>query len=77
MPTIFIIFGFRFMFYANDHLPIHVHVVKGSSKAKYTVFPVELVDNKGFKASELKMIKSIIDENQEVIAEHWTMFFNK
>lgn len=29
MHTIFILFGFRFMFYANDHEPIHVHVVKG------------------------------------------------
>lgn len=28
MPTIFIFFGFRFMFYANDHEPIHVHVTK-------------------------------------------------
>ena len=28
MPTIFILFGFRFMFYANDHEPIHVHVIK-------------------------------------------------
>ncbi|WP_317576164.1 DUF4160 domain-containing protein [Segatella copri] len=26
MPTIFIFFGFRFMFYSNDHEPIHVHV---------------------------------------------------
>lgn len=24
MPTIFILFGFRFMFYANDHEPLHV-----------------------------------------------------
>ena len=48
MPTIFILFGFRFMFYANDHEPIHVHVIKGD-----------------------------VEENQEVIAEHWNKFFNK
>ena len=35
MPTIFIFFGFRFMFYANDHEPIHVHVIKGDAHAKY------------------------------------------
>ena len=34
MPTIFILFGFRFMFYANDHEPIHVHVIKGDVSAK-------------------------------------------
>ena len=37
MPTIFIIFGFRFMFYANDHEPIHVHVIKGGAKAKFLI----------------------------------------
>lgn len=77
MPTIFILFGFHFMFYANDHEPIHVHVVKGNIRAKFTLFPVALVRNNGLKSSELKLVKSIIEENQEVIAEHWNNFFNK
>lgn len=47
MPTIFILFGFRFMFYANDHDPIHVHVVKGDISAKFSLFPVALVKNNG------------------------------
>lgn len=76
MPTIFIIFGFRFQFYSNDHSPIHVHVVKGNAKAKYSLFPVELVDNHGFKPSELKLIESIIEENVGTISEHWNTYFN-
>lgn len=76
MPTIFILFGFRFMFYSNDHEPIHVHVVKGNAKAKFTIFPVKLVENNGLKASELKLVESVIEENQEIIAEHWNNFFN-
>ncbi len=76
MPTIFILFGFRFMFYSNDHEPIHVHVVKGDAKAKFTIFPVKLVQNNGLKASELKLVESVIEENQEIIAEHWNKFFN-
>ncbi len=77
MPTIFILFGFRFMFYANDHEQIHVHVVKGGASAKFTLFPVELVRNNGLKPSEIKLVESLIDENQEIIAEHWNRFFNK
>lgn len=77
MPTIFILFGFRFMFYANDHEPIHVHVIKGNSKAKFKISPVELIENCGLKTSELKLVESIIEENEEVIAEHWNKFFNK
>ena len=78
MPTIFILFGFRFMFYANDHEPIHVHVIKGKGNvsAKFTLFPVTLVKNNGLKSSELKLVESIIEENQEIIAEHWNKFFN-
>lgn len=77
MPTIFILFGFKFMFYANDHEPIHVHVIKGGAKAKFTISPVTLVQNNGLKPAELKLVESIIEENQEVIAEHWNKFFNK
>ncbi|MBP3420032.1 MAG: DUF4160 domain-containing protein [Marinifilaceae bacterium] len=76
MPTIFILFGFRFLFYANDHEPIHVHVVKGKIRAKFTISPVELVENDGLKASEIKMVESVIEENVEVISEHWNKFFN-
>ena len=76
MPTIFMLFGFRFMFYSNDHKPIHVHVIKGEADAKFTLFPVRLVKNNGLKASELKLVKSVIEENQEEIAEHWNNFFN-
>lgn len=77
MPTIFILFGFHFMFYANDHEPIHVHVIKGDISAKFTLFPVALIKTNGLKSSELKLVESVIEENQEVIAEHWNKFFNK
>lgn len=76
MPTIFILLGFRFQFYSNEHSPIHIHVIKNGSRAKYTIMPVRLVENFGFKISELKMIESIIEENQEIIAEHWNKYFN-
>lgn len=77
MPTIFILFGFRFMFYANDHEPIHVHVVKGNISAKFTLFPVDLIENNGLKPAEPKLVESVIEENKEVISEHWNKFFNR
>lgn len=76
MPTIFTLFGYRFFFYANDHTPIHIHVTRGGASAKFNLFPVSLVYNYGFKSSELKMIESIIEENEENISNHWNTFFN-
>ena len=37
MPQLFTLFGLRFMFYSNDHEPIHVHVVKGGAEARFQV----------------------------------------
>lgn len=43
MPTVFIFFGFRFLFYSNDHDPVHVHIVKDDQEAKYNVNPIEQI----------------------------------
>ena len=67
MPTLFYLFGYRFFFWSNDHEPIHVHVSKGNSEAKFNVIDVELIDNYGFKKNELRLIESLIEENKEVI----------
>ena len=72
MPTLFIIFGLRFYFYSEEHLPIHVHVQKGKGRAKFIVEPeVELVENIGLKAQEISLAKSLVEENREVIIERW------
>ena len=76
MPTVLNLFGYRFWFYGNDHTPIHIHVKKGGAVAKYTILPISLVYNYGFKSSELKMIEAILEDNDEIIAQHWNMFFN-
>jgi len=67
----------KIKFYANDHEPLHIHVLKDGHKAKFSLFPVNLVDNQGFKPAEIKLVESIIEENQEIIAQHWNRFFNK
>jgi hypothetical protein len=78
MPTIFIFLGFRFSFFSNDHLPIHIHVSKSGATATFDVLPdIVLVQNDGFKKSELKIIEGIIEENKEIIIERWNEFFKK
>ena len=77
MPTVFIFFGFRFLFYSNDHDPVHVHIVKDDCEAKYNVNPIEQVYNHGFKKQQIAIIESIIEENVEVITDRWKMHFKK
>ncbi|MBR1765507.1 MAG: DUF4160 domain-containing protein [Bacteroidales bacterium] len=75
MPTILKIFNFRFMFYSGDHKPIHVHIEKGGCEAKFNVDPVDMVYNHGFKQHEISLIRSLVEENVDVITERWHEFF--
>ena len=78
MPTIFILFGYIFKFYSDDHEPIHVHVIKDNKEAKYNVSPeVVQVFNHGFKKHEISIIEGVIEENVEVIVDRWKSFFDK
>lgn len=82
MPLLFIFFGLRFQFYSNDHEPIHVHVVAGKGKtarkAKFNVLPeINLVENDGLKANELKIAEMVIEENREIIIQQWHKFFGE
>ena len=78
MPTIFFKHGFRFFFYMNEHLPIHVHVQKGGAKAKIKLKPlIHLDKNQGFKPSELNKILEIVVENYEYLIEKWNETFDK
>lgn len=82
MPVLFIFFGLRFMFFSNDHEPIHVHVVKGKGaikeNAKFSILPeIKLTENNGLQPSELKLAEAIIEENAEIIVEKWNEYFNK
>ncbi|MBQ9214458.1 MAG: DUF4160 domain-containing protein [Bacteroidales bacterium] len=77
MPTLFVFFGFRFLFYSNDHEPVHIHIVKDDCEAKYNVNPIQQVYNRGYKKREIALIESIIEENQDVIIDRWKTFFCK
>ena len=77
MPTRFILFGFRFMFYSNDHAPIHVHILKDGHEAKYNVDPVELVFNHGFKKHYILLIESVLEENWEIVIDRWKNYFKE
>jgi len=76
MPTVFILFGYVFKFYSDDHTPVHIHVIKDGKEAKYNVVPeLEQVFNHGFKKNEISIIEGVIEENIEVIKERWKEYF--
>ncbi|MBN3583720.1 DUF4160 domain-containing protein [Algoriphagus aestuarii] len=76
MPTIYTENGYRFFFYRNDHLPIHIHVEKSGKTAKFLLDPIELNSSRKFTASELREIRIIINSKVEYFKEKWDEYFN-
>lgn len=76
MPTIFKIGPYRFFFYASDRdEPMHVHVERESSVAKFWLDPTRLQSSGGFNRLELKKIRVIIEEKEPELMEAWNEYF--
>lgn len=77
MPELFRMFGIRFFFFSNEHLPIHVHIKNADGTAKFEVKPIKLIENSGIKNKDLNLAESIIEENEDIIIGKWNEYFNK
>lgn len=72
MPRIFEQDGYRFFFYSNEHLPIHVHVRYGAGEAVFNVDPVvELRESVGLKVRELARAEKLAAKHRALIIQKW------
>lgn len=75
MPTIFELFGLRFFFYADEHSPIHVHIVKGDAEAKIEIDPeIKLIYNHGLKAQDVRRAIRLAKMYKGDIIEIWCRY---
>jgi hypothetical protein len=77
MPTILLLFGLRFYFYSEEHLPIHIHVSNGTGKAKILVEPVQVIENKGLKPQELRKACDAVLQYRDEIIKAWREYFDE
>ncbi len=79
MPVVFRWKGFRFHFFSNegDPLePVHIHVSKDNSDAKFWLQPeVGVAYNKGFNARTLVRLSKVVEERREEIEKAWNDYF--
>lgn len=76
MPTLFIVNGFRFLFYSNElHEPCHVHVIGRGGEAKFWIPDCVLAHSYGLNAKDLKDILVILKTRTSEIQEKWNEFF--
>lgn len=77
MPEIFRAFGFSFLFFSREHEPIHLHVIGKDGNAKFVLregkFVLDEVQN--IKAGDMRKIKTMIEENSDIIVRQWKIYF--
>ncbi len=87
MPKLYESLGLVFFFYANEHIPIHVHISFAEFESKIELIyengrlkNLVLCDIKGrlpLPAKELKEAEKFVKKYHEKIVEEWPLFFVK
>ena len=79
MPEIFRFYGFSFFFYSKEHEPLHVHVEGNGGKMIFQWNGEEFVEKErvNIKNGDFRRIKTIIDNNADIIQERWESFFRE
>ena len=75
MPALLKLFGLRFFFFNNDHEPPHIHVRSSDGEARFTIKPVNCIENNGLKNKDLYLVEAIIEENNDNFLSRWNEFF--
>jgi len=74
MPTILRIGPYRFFFFSEERgEPVHVHVIREQTEAKFWLSPtVRVAVDEGFAQHELRKILRLVEANREMIENEWT-----
>ena len=76
MPTVMKVSGQRFFFYSLEgEEPLHIHVERDHSTAKFWLDPVQLAGSKGFRSHELTRLRALVIEHRVTFKEAWHEHF--
>jgi hypothetical protein len=78
MPTVLRHNGYRFYFYSHEpNEPMHIHVDRAESSAKFWLEPVALARNVGFNARELAVLLNLVRDRRHQFIEAWRGYFGE
>jgi hypothetical protein len=70
--------GFSVLLFSREgHEPRHVHVERAEKYAKFWLEPIELAESRGFRSSELGMLRRMIEEHREKFIDAWDRHHNQ
>ncbi|MGH8613173.1 MAG: DUF4160 domain-containing protein [Gammaproteobacteria bacterium] len=78
MPTILKVGPYRLFFYSSDYdEPVHIHVERDASIAKFWLEPVRLQNSGVFSSSDLRRIQRIVSDRRDNLIEAWHAYFSE
>ncbi len=79
MPVVFRYKGYKFFFFSNEgdpREPLHIHVLKAESVAKFWLEPEPGISEAyGFTSHELRELIGVATENIDLIRRYWNEHF--
>ena len=76
MPTVLRLGAFRFYFFSHEpNEPPHIHVDRDAATIKVWLKPVEVARSRGFRASEIRGIVTLVVEHRARLLEAWHEYF--
>jgi hypothetical protein len=76
LPTVLKIDGFRFFFFSDEHLPVHIHVEKGNGYMRLELETFKVTKRYKLSKNDEKKILAIVKEYQEKLIGAWNEYFN-
>ena len=87
MPKLYQYLGISFYFWANEHLPVHIHITKGDREmiAKFEMEKGKLVNivferkrnKKILTPAELSAAKKLLEVKHQLIINRWMDYYIK
>lgn len=76
LPTVLKIDGFRFFFFSDEHLPLHIHVEKGDGYMRVELETFKVTKRYKFSKNDEKKIITIVQEHHQKLIGAWNDYFN-
>lgn len=75
LPTVMILYGFRFFFYSREETRMHIHVEIGDRELKIWLDTFEVAYNHGYPNHEVLRIIKLVIKYEKTIKKAWVSHF--
>ncbi len=77
-PTVFRYKNYKFFFFSNEELRMHVHILSPDGEAKFWIEPiVALADYKKLSDRQIKELEKVVKKHVKEIEKTWKKHFGK